>query len=147
MKGEWMDWWCDGVGSTAFETAVSRQTHQLLGMAETLGSWINLQGWGEMPYSRAEANQTYELASLYDEHTWGAYASVAAPHDPWTKGQENAKASFVFRASATAHDMLAARPEGSPMPSGKAVRAAASTWATSLRPRRTHWPATGACWS
>ena len=24
MSGEWMDWWCDGVGSTAFETAVSR---------------------------------------------------------------------------------------------------------------------------
>jgi hypothetical protein len=107
MTGEWMDWWCDGVGSTAFETAVSRQSHQLLGMAETLGSWIRLQGWGEVPYSRQEANHTYELASLYDEHTWGAYASVAAPHDPWTKGQENAKASFVFRASATAHDMLA----------------------------------------
>ena len=31
MKGEWMDWWCDGVGSTAFETAVARQSHQLLG--------------------------------------------------------------------------------------------------------------------
>ncbi len=107
MKGEWMDWWCDGVGSTAFETAVSRQSHQLLGIAETLGSWISLQNWGEMPYSRTEANHTYEVASLYDEHTWGAYASVAAPHDPWTKGQENAKANFVFRASATAHDMLA----------------------------------------
>ena len=37
MRGEWMDWWCDGVGSTAYETAVARQSHQMLGMAETLG--------------------------------------------------------------------------------------------------------------
>ena len=52
MRGEWMDWWCDGVGSTAFETAVARQSHQLLGMAETIGSWISLKDWGKVPYSR-----------------------------------------------------------------------------------------------
>ncbi len=107
MRGEWMDWWCDGVGSTAYETAVARQSHQMLGMAETLGSWIRLRDWGQVPYSSSDANSTHELASLYDEHTWGAYASVAAPFDPWTKGQDNAKASFAFRASASAHDMLA----------------------------------------
>jgi hypothetical protein len=107
MKGEWMDWWCDGVGSTAYETAVARESHQLLGMAETISTWIRLNDWGKAPYSRSEAGSTYEQSSLYDEHTWGAYASVAAPHDPWTKGQENAKAGFAFRASAAAHDMLA----------------------------------------
>jgi alpha-mannosidase len=107
MRGEWMDWWCDGVGSTAYETAVARQSHQMLGMAETLGTWIKLRDWGQVPYSSSDANSTHELASLYDEHTWGAYASVAAPFDPWTKGQDNAKASFAFRASASAHDMLA----------------------------------------
>jgi hypothetical protein len=107
MRGEWMDWWCDGVGSTAYETAVARQSHQMLAMAETLGTWIKLRDWGPVPYSSAEANSTHEMASLYDEHTWGAYASVAAPSDPWTKGQDNAKASFAFRASASAHDILA----------------------------------------
>ena len=125
MRGEWMDWWCDGVGSTAYETAVSRQSHQLLGMAETLSSWIRLKEWGQAPYSRSDANATYEQASLYDEHTWGAYASVAAPHDPWTKGQENAKAGYAFRASASAHDMLAkaagkvARSLGEGTPGGR----------------------------
>ena len=39
-----------------------------------------------MPYSSSEANSTHELASLYDEHTWGAYASVAAPHRPLDQG-------------------------------------------------------------
>ncbi len=107
MRGEWMDWWCDGVGSTAYETAVARQSHQMLGMAETLGTWIRVRDWGQVPYSSSDANSTHELASLYDEHTWGAYASIAAPFDPWTKGQDNAKASFAFRASASAHDMLA----------------------------------------
>lgn len=107
LRGEWMDWWCDGVASTAYETAVARQAHSLLGSAEVLASWARLRGQASEPYSRRLAAETYELASLYDEHTWGAYASVAAPDDPWTKGQENAKAAFAFRASATAHDMLA----------------------------------------
>ena len=52
MRGEWMDWWCDGVGSTAYETAVSRQSHQVLGMAETLSSWIRLKD-GVRPRTRA----------------------------------------------------------------------------------------------
>ncbi len=107
MRGEWMDWWCDGVASTAYETAVARQAHAILGSAEVLASWGRLRGRRDGPYSRRLAAETYELASLYDEHTWGAYASVAAPDDPWTKGQENAKAGYAFRASATAHDMLA----------------------------------------
>lgn len=107
MQGEWMDWWCDGVASTAYETAVARQAHGILGSAEVLASWRKLWRHGGQPYSRRLASKAYELASLYDEHTWGAYASVAAPDDPWTKGQENAKANFAFRASATAHDMLA----------------------------------------
>jgi alpha-mannosidase len=125
MRGEWMDWWCDGVGSTAYETAVARQSHRLLGMAEALGSWIKIRDWGQVPYSALEVNSAHEQASLYDEHTWGAYASVAAPHDPWTKGQDNAKASFAFRASASAHDMLAktagavARSLGQGSPGGR----------------------------
>lgn len=125
MRGEWMDWWCDGAGSTAYETAVCRQSHQLLGMAETLTTWSRLKEWGQPSYTRAYANTAYEQASLYDEHTWGAYASVAAPHDPWTKGQENAKAGYAFRASASAHDMLAkaagkvARSLGEGAPGGR----------------------------
>ena len=80
---------------------------------------------GSGPVLALDANSTYEQASLYDEHTWGAYASVAAPHDPWTKGQENAKAGYAFRASASAHDMLAkaagkvARSLGEGAPGGR----------------------------
>ncbi len=106
LRGEWMDWWCDGAASTAFETAVDRSAHFLLGSAEVLASWAVLQGRGQ-PYPRERASDAYELSSLYDEHTWGAYASVAAPDDPWTKGQENAKAGYAFRAVAQGHDLLA----------------------------------------
>jgi alpha-mannosidase len=106
LRGEWMDWWCDGAASTAFETAVNREAHSLLGSAEVLASWAALQGL-QPPYPRERAGEAYELASLYNEHTWGAYASVAAPDDPWTKGQENTKAGYAFRAAAQSHDLLA----------------------------------------
>lgn len=112
LSGEWMDWWCDGVASTAFETGIARESHHILQMAENLTSWLHLKEWGSAPYSRKDVASTYELSSLYDEHTWGAYASTAAPHAPWTKGQENYKASYAFRASAHAHNMLAQAARG-----------------------------------
>jgi alpha-mannosidase len=107
LRGEWMDWWCDGVASTAFETGVARESHHVLQAAEVLAGWMTLRNWGQPPYSREEVASAYELSTLYDEHTWGAYASVAAPDAPWTKGQENHKAGFAFRAAAHAHNMLA----------------------------------------
>jgi alpha-mannosidase len=106
LRGEWMDWWCDGAASTAFETAVNREAHMVLRSAEVLASWASFLGL-QQPYGRDRAGEAYELSSLYDEHTWGAYASVAAPDDPWTKGQENAKAAYAFRAAAQGHDLLA----------------------------------------
>ncbi len=130
MKGEWMDWWCDGVGSTAYETAVARESHQLLGMAETISTWIRLNDWGKAPYSRSEAGSTYEQSSLYDEHTWGAYASVAAPHDPWTKGQENAKAGFAFAPRLPLMTCWRSRLTRSLARWERVLRAAGSTWAT-----------------
>ena len=35
LRGDWLDWWSDGVASSAFETGVSRATHEQLLTAET----------------------------------------------------------------------------------------------------------------
>jgi len=110
LRGEWMDWWCDGVASSALETAVARQAGHLLVSAETLQAWPRLGGpGGRSPaeYSRDEAKEAFELATLYNEHTWGAYASVAAPDAWWSRGQENHKMGYAHRAVWRAHDMLA----------------------------------------
>lgn len=103
LSGDWLDWWCDGVASSAFESGVNRENHNLLVAAETIASWS-----AQSPVVPADRlAHVYELLSLYDEHTWGAFASVAAPDSVWSKGQWNYKASFAYRASGETHDILA----------------------------------------
>ena len=50
--------------------------------------------------------EVYEQATLYDEHTWGAFASIAAPQDPWARAQWNRKSGFGYSVWAEAQDAL-----------------------------------------
>ncbi len=108
--GDWLDWWSDGVASSAYETGVSRRTHEQLLMAETIGSWLAANG--DPPWRPERAAHVYEQATLYDEHTWGAFASIDAPSALWTRGQWNHKAGYAYRASAEANDLLARASRG-----------------------------------
>jgi len=104
-RGEWLDWWCDGVASSAYETGLNRATHSIMRAAETIAAWG--PDTNRPVNDPARLSNVFELMSLYDEHTWGAFASVSAPDSLWTKGQWNYKASFAYRSSGEAHDMLA----------------------------------------
>ena len=104
-RGDWLDWWADGVASSAYETGVSRATHEQLLTAELVGSWLARDR--RTPWTAKRAAHAYEQATLYDEHTWGAFASIAAPAAAWTKSQWNRKAGYAYTASAEAHDMVA----------------------------------------
>jgi len=104
-RGDWLDWWSDGVASSAYETGVNRATHKLMQEAELLGAWSHAAG--RDLWSTARADALFESATLYDEHTWGSFASIDAPRSLWTKGQWNRKSSFAYSASSEAHDMVA----------------------------------------
>lgn len=106
VQGDWLDWWADGVASSAYETGVSRATHEQLLMAETLGAWLAARK-DEVPWTPERAREAYEAATLYDEHTWGAFASIDAPTSLWTRTQWNRKAGFAYTASAESHDLIA----------------------------------------
>ncbi len=122
-RGDWTDWWADGVASSAFETGLNRHTHGLLRAAGTMEAWLRLEGRKAFPAARLDA--AYEEATLYDEHTWGAFASIDAPASAWTRAQWNRKAGFAYRAWAEANDMLArgarelARGVADPAPEGR----------------------------
>jgi hypothetical protein len=104
-RGDWLDHWSDGVASSAYETGMNRTTHELLHEAEALGSMAAVQGKKLWSVERADA--AFESATLYDEHTWGAFASIDGAKDRWTKAQWNRKASFAYTASSEAHDLVA----------------------------------------
>ncbi|HVL26357.1 MAG TPA: glycoside hydrolase family 38 C-terminal domain-containing protein [Thermomicrobiales bacterium] len=104
-RGDWLDWWSDGVASSAYETGMNRTTHELLYEAEALGAWALSRG--TRLWSVERADRAFEQATLYDEHTWGAFASIERPRDRWTKAQWNRKAAFAYTASSETHDLLA----------------------------------------
>lgn len=106
LRGDWLDWWSDGVGSSAYETGMSRATHEQLLSSEMVAAWLKVDGVSLWDAERAR--RAYENATLYDEHTWGAFASVSAPDSVWSKSQWHRKATFGYTASAESLDMMAA---------------------------------------
>ena len=122
QRGDWTDHWTDGPGSSAYETGVNRATHEILAAAEAIEAWLRAKG--ERHWDAARAADTYENATLYDEHTWGAYSSIEAPDSLFTRAQWNRKSGFAYKAAMEAHDQLAraantlAEPLGTKGPEG-----------------------------
>ncbi|MBY8881680.1 glycoside hydrolase family 38 C-terminal domain-containing protein [Actinacidiphila acidipaludis] len=78
-RGDWSDWWVDGVGAGAVPMAATRRGQAALAEAQTVAGYAQLLGVpGSTAVTRA-APAVYRAASLFNEHTWGA-------GDPWTHG-------------------------------------------------------------
>ena len=99
-QGDWADWWADGVGSSAYETGLNRATEELLPLLDLLATQT----------AAVDANlleEAYHLVSLYDEHTWGGFASIRRPHSLFTRANFNRKASFAYGGYGVTHELLA----------------------------------------
>jgi len=104
-RGDWTDWWADGAASSAYETGINRSTHELLLTAETIEAWLRTLGRGR--WDAVHWADLYEQTTLFDEHSWGAFSSIAAPQSLFSKAQWNRKAGYAYTASMTGHDVLA----------------------------------------
>ncbi len=98
-RGDWADWWADGVGSSAYETAISRTTEALLPAVDLLATQV-----GDLDPALIE--EAYRHISLYDEHTWGSFNSIGQPYSPMTKAQWNAKAGFAYDGFGLTQELL-----------------------------------------
>ncbi|HTR82433.1 MAG TPA: glycosyl hydrolase family 38, partial [Bacteroidota bacterium] len=94
----WPDWWTDGFGSCALETAFMRNTQAefianqgLMAMAKLLGADIT-------PDALRTVNAINENIAFYDEHTFGASESVRRPLNLNTTVQWDEKSSFAWTA-------------------------------------------------
>ena len=103
QRGDWTDHWADGVGSTAFEVGVNRAAHEIVGIGESLEAWRRSRGQAAAGTPTAPPTSTRSM-TLFDEHTWGAYSSVEAPHSLFSRAQWNRKAGFAYTAAMEGHD-------------------------------------------
>ncbi|MFJ4467254.1 glycoside hydrolase family 38 C-terminal domain-containing protein [Streptomyces sp. NPDC089424] len=78
-RGDWTDWWVDGVGAGAVPLAATRRGQAALAEAQTVAGYAHLMGVPGSTAVTSGAPAVYRSASLFNEHTWGA-------GDPWTHG-------------------------------------------------------------
>lgn len=74
-RGDFTEYWTDGLGTSAKYTAVNRNAKELLNQTETL--WTMLHPGEDM--SRKEFNEAWRYVSLSSEHTWG----FENPNEPY----------------------------------------------------------------
>lgn len=110
-KGDWPDWWADGVSSTAAHTQVMRQAQRTLRAVRLLDPQSAIAG--EVTVAKAEYN-----VMMYAEHTWGYSSSVYEPWNPLVQAlnlRKDAYAAEAGRLSGIALDrVMAAKGEISP---------------------------------
>ena len=94
----WPDWWTDGFGSAARETAAARETetamqvnHGLLAMASILGAQVS-------PKTMQRAGAIQDNLLFYQEHTYGAAESISDPLAENTQVQWGEKGSYAWSA-------------------------------------------------
>ena len=92
------------------------------GVGESLEAWR--RGKGQSGWNAGDAARIYESMTLFDEHTWGAYSSVEAPHSLFSRAQWNRKAGYAYTAAMEGHGSVAkavnalAAPLGTKGPEG-----------------------------
>lgn len=96
IKGAWPDWWTDGFGAAARETAVSRYTHTDLIANQGLLSMAAMAGTKLPAGVFKEIDEINRSLLFYDEHTTGYSESVRQPFCKSTMDQRALKESYAW---------------------------------------------------
>jgi len=100
--GDFTGYWEDGAASTARETALARAASSRLVQAEALCA---MRGRGAC--QPAEDLAAWRDVVMWDEHTWGAAASIETPDAPDVVAQWRYKQAFALGADSLSRDLLA----------------------------------------
>ncbi len=83
-RGDFTDWWADGAGSSARETALVREAQDRTVSAEILGALASTTSGATKDVERqARIDEAYRQAPLYTEHTWGSNPPQAFNDPQW----------------------------------------------------------------
>ena len=101
FKGDLTPYWEDGAGSSALETAMSRQTADRLVQADALFAMNSASDYPASAFADAWRN-----VLLYSEHTWGAWNSVSDSENKFVKDQWEIKRAFAAEAAQQSQELL-----------------------------------------
>jgi len=99
IRGAWPDWWTDGFGASARETATARLASSTLIANEAGLSMAALQGVKLPDEIRKSIDLTDNALLFYTEHTTGYSESVREPLSQPTMEQRALKESYAWEAN------------------------------------------------
>ena len=97
-RAAWPDWWTDGFGSAARETAEARITQNALEATEGLLAMVSLLGSDISSETMDRITAVQDELLFYQEHTFGASESISDPMAENSMVQWGEKSSYVWNA-------------------------------------------------
>ncbi len=97
-RAAYPDWWTDGFGSAARETAASRKTQSDMITIAGMLSMAGMAGDNGVEGTYDELRRIHENLLFYDEHTFGAAESISDPQCENSQVQWAEKGSYVWEA-------------------------------------------------
>lgn len=94
----WPDWWTDGFGSAARETAAARETETMMQVNHALLTMARLAGANVRHDVLDRSAAIQDDLLFYHEHTYGAAESISDPLAENAQVQWGEKASYVWSA-------------------------------------------------
>ncbi|NMO96446.1 glycoside hydrolase [Paenibacillus lemnae] len=98
-RGDWPDWWTDGVASTAMHTQIYRDAQRTLRKVKRLDP-------GQKVATASRVDEASQALTMYAEHTWGYHSSVWEPWHPQVQMLEVRKQAYAAEASVLAYRAL-----------------------------------------
>jgi alpha-mannosidase len=99
----WPDWWSDGFGSAALETAAARKTQAQLIANQGLLSMAELLGMSVPSSMMSKVDKIVDALLFWDEHTMGAAESIRDPLAENSVVQWAEKSAYVWEAAKEVH--------------------------------------------
>lgn len=99
-RAGWPDWWADGNGTAALESALVRNAQTELATLKTLSA-VTVAKPDPDRLERAR-----EAAAFFCEHTWGAWCSTDEPDCLTSRAQWNTKAGYAYTAVVEARSLV-----------------------------------------
>lgn len=91
-RGDWPDWWSDGVASTAMHTQIFRGAQRALSVVKRLDP-------DNRSVNAAELDEAGRQLIMYAEHTWGYHSSISEPWHPMVQELGVRKEAYAANAS------------------------------------------------
>lgn len=99
QRGDWPDWWTDGVGSTPKHVQVFREAQRVYQKVRRLDPEYSVVS------REAVQDMEYQL-TMFAEHTWGYHSSISEPWNPFVQELGLRKEAFAANASTAVHRAL-----------------------------------------